>query len=212
MIINETQKLIYLDACNIIMKSSEFNDFLAKGRIRVFRLADAARIIGKDRRYAALFLSRNSKIKSAVGGIYYTEDATEYDVASRIVYPSYVSLISALRFHNLTEQMPRIIYVLSYKRHRPVPVLNGFSVEFKEIKREMMYGYGRVDGVFVASPEKAVIDMLYLNEFVEYAEEAIDSGKLDYGLLEGYAVRSGVKTLEQRVKKLRSKTAISVIA
>lgn len=186
----------------MIMKSSEFNDFLAKERIRVFGLADAARIIGKDRKYTTLFLSRNSKIRSAVGGIYYTENATEYDIASRIVYPSYVSLISALRFHNLTEQMPHIIYVLSYKRHRPIPDLKGFRVEFKRIKKEMMYGYGRVDDVFVASPEKAVIDMIYLNEFVDYAEEAIESGKLDYPLLEEYAARSGVKTLENKVKKL----------
>ena len=186
------------------MKSSEFNEFLAKKKIQVFGLAEAARIIGKDRKYAALFLSRNSKIKSAVGGIYYTGNATEYDVASRIVYPSYVSLISALRFHNLTEQMPRIIYILSYKRHRLVPNLNGYGVEFKKVKKEMMYGYGRVDDVFVASPEKAVIDMMYLNEFVGYAEEAIESGKLDYALLEEYAVRSGVKALASRVKKLIS--------
>jgi len=184
------------------MKSSEFNHFLSEKRIRVFRLADAARIIGKGRNYAALFLLRNSGIKNAVGGIYYTKDASEYEVASRILYPSYVSLLSALRFHNLTEQMPRIIYVLSHKRHRPLPSLNGFRVEFKRIKKEMMYGYGRVDDVFVASPEKAVIDMLYLNEFVGYAEEAIELGKLDYNLLEDYAVRSGVKTLEKRVKKL----------
>ncbi len=183
------------------MKSSEFNDFLAKEKITVFRLADAARIIGKSRRYAALFLSRNRNIKSVVGGIYYTKDATEYEVASRIVYPSYVSLISALRFHNLTEQMPRIIYVLSYKRHRQVPALNGFRVEFKKIKKGMMYGYGRVDDVFVASPEKAVIDMFYLNEFVDYAEEAIESGRLDYKLLEAYAARSKVKELERKVRR-----------
>ncbi len=184
------------------MKSREFNDFLSSNKITVFRLADAAKIIGKERGYAALFLSRNPNIKGAVGGIYYTKEATEYEVASRIVYPSYVSLISALRFHNLTEQMPRIIYVLSHKRHRPIPDLNGFKVEFKRIKKEMMYGYRRVDDVFVADPEKAVIDMLYLNEFVEYAEEAIELGKLDYNLLEDYATRSGVKALEHRVKEL----------
>ena len=187
------------------MKSEEFNDFLEKRRISVFGLADAARIIGKGRGYTALFLSRNKKIKNAERGIYYSERATEYDIASRVVYPSYVSLVSALRFHNLTEQMPRIIYVLSYKRHRPIPSINGFRVEFKRIKKEMMYGYGRVDDVFVASPEKAVIDMLYLNLFVEYAEEAIESGKLDYGLLEGYSEKSGVKTLEKRVKTLIAK-------
>ncbi len=184
------------------MKSADFNDFLAGRNIRVFRLADAARIIGKNRRYSALFLSRNNRIKSAVGGVYYTKNATEYEVASRIVYPSYVSLVSALRFHNLTEQMPRIIYIMSPKRHRPVPSLNGYKVEFKRIKKEMMYGYSKVDDVFVASPEKAVIDMLYLNAFVEYAEESIDSGKLNYKLLEDYAARSGVKSLERRIEKL----------
>ena len=56
------------------------------------------------------------------------------------------------------------------RRHKAIGNLNGYIVEFSKVKKELMYGYRKVDDVFVADPEKAVIDMLYLNRFVGYAE------------------------------------------
>lgn len=182
------------------MKTVEFNDMLRTNRIYLFTLADAMRLIGKPKQYTSLFLSRNKKIRMATRGLYYTEDATEYEVASAILNPSYISLISALRFHNLTEQIPHVIYVVSYKRHRPLPDLNGYGVEFVTINKRMFYGYEKIDGATVATPEKAVVDMLYLNRFAEYAYEAIEEGRVDSKKLLYYAVMSNDKRLIRAVK------------
>jgi hypothetical protein len=38
------------------MKTSGFNSYLSKNGIRVIRVVDAARIIGKSKNYASLFL------------------------------------------------------------------------------------------------------------------------------------------------------------
>ncbi len=184
------------------MKSEEFNRYLSNHEIGVFSLKDAARILGKPRHYTVVFLARANYIDSAERGLYYLHGTNEYQVASNVVYPSYVSLISALRFHNLTEQIPHIIYVLSYKRHRRISDLNGYEVEFRVIKKELMYGYSKIDDVFVASPEKAVVDMLYLNEFTEYAEELVESGKVRGEVLREYAARTGRKSVISKVGRI----------
>ncbi|MCL5404497.1 MAG: hypothetical protein M1125_01490, partial [Candidatus Marsarchaeota archaeon] len=90
--------------------------------ISVFSLEDASRIIGKPKHYTTVFLRRDRIVKRAANGVYYTPDASNYEIASSIVEPSYVSLISALRFYNITEQIPNTIYVLSSKRHSSISI------------------------------------------------------------------------------------------
>lgn len=182
------------------MKTAEFNEMLHSKRISVFTLGDASRLIGKPRRYASLFLSRDKAVRMAGRGLYYTDDATEYEVASATLVPSYISLISALRFHNLTEQIPNIMYLVSYKRHRPLPNIDGYRLEFIAVKKSMFYGYEKSDGAMVAAPEKAVLDMLYLRRFVEYADEAIESGGVDKRRLMAYAIMSRDEKLVHEVR------------
>jgi len=183
------------------MKTYDFNGFLLKNNIHVFTLDDAARILAKDKHYSAIFLARDKWIKKAIRGIYYTPEASIYEIATSIISPSYVSLISALRFYNLTEQIPNIVYVVSKKQHKGIEV-NGTRIEFLKIKPSLMYGYAKVDDAFVADPEKAVVDMLYLGRFEEYALEAIESGKLNYEKLDRYAELSGSKKIIKTVRKV----------
>ena len=191
------------------MKTSEFNEYLSRNNIHVFTIADAARIIGKSRAYTSLFLFRNKALRLAERGIYYTKDATEYEIASNIVYPSYISLISSLRFHNLTEQIPNTIYVVTTKRHKPIGDINGYRIEFKNVKKGMMFGYRKIDGAFVADPEKAIIDMVYLNLFNEYADEAIEGNKVNLSTLSKYIGMVKVNTVKRYLNLIISRLAIA---
>jgi len=191
------------------MKTSEFNEYLSRNNIHVFTIADAAKIIGKSRAYTSLFLFRNKALRLAERGIYYTKDATEYEIASNIVYPSYISLISSLRFHNLTEQIPNTIYVVTTKRHKPIGDINGYRIEFKNVKKGMMFGYRKIDGAFVADPEKAIIDMVYLNLFNEYADEAIEGNKVNLSTLSKYIGMVKVNTVKRYLNLIISRLAIA---
>jgi predicted transcriptional regulator of viral defense system len=184
------------------MKTYDFNEFLNRNRIDLFTLNDAVRILGKPRHYASVFLYRNKFIRKAQKGVYYTKNATSYEVASNILNPSYISLVSALRFHNLTEQIPHILYVLSPKRHLNIKGLDGYEVRFITVKKKLMFGYYKIDGAFIAEPEKAAVDMLYLKMFTEYAEEAVESGRLDVKKFLAYAEKTGVKTVLRSAEKI----------
>ena len=183
------------------MKTEEFNRMLQVNGIRVFTLEEAARIINKPKHYTTVFLRRDRIIKRAANGVYYTPEASNYEIASSVVEPSYVSLISALRFYNITEQIPNTIYVLSTARHKDV-YIDGVRVVFKRVRPSLMYGFSKVDGAMVADPEKAIVDMLYLGMFEEYAEEAIESGKVSWKKLLMFAELSGSKSLVKRVGRL----------
>jgi predicted transcriptional regulator of viral defense system len=78
-------------------------------------------------------------------------------------YPSYVSLYTALYHHGMPSQVPRRIFVASLGRTRLVrTTLATFSVH--RIAPELLGGF-RDDprsGVKMATPEKALVDTLYL--------------------------------------------------
>ena len=195
--------LIYVFRC-IAMKTEEFNRILQTNSISVFSLEDASRIIGKPKHYTTVFLRRDRIVKRAANGVYYTPDASSYEIASSIVKPSYVSLISALRFYNITEQIPNTMYVLSPKRHNSISI-DGTRIEFVKVKPSLMYSYKKIDGAMIAEPEKAIVDMLYLGRFEEYAEEAMESKVISREKLVGFAELAGRKSLVKRIGKLLEK-------
>jgi len=184
------------------MRTEEFNDYLRSQKIAVFSVYDAAKIMSMPFNYASKFLARDKYVKRVERGLYYTKDANEYEAASKVLFPSYVSLISSLRFHNITEQIPRRIYIIAMRQHKPISDLNGFRVEFSKVKRDLMYGYRRVDNAFVADSEKAIIDMLYLNRFVEYAEEAAENDSIDKTKLRKYAKQSRVRSIIEKIEAM----------
>jgi hypothetical protein len=78
-------------------------------------------------------------------------------------------------------------------------------VEFVKVRPSLMYGYKKIDGAMMAEPEKAIVDMLYLGRFEEYAEEAMESGAISREKLVGFAKLAGRRNLAKRIEKLLEK-------
>ena len=87
-------------------------------------------------------------------------------VANRMVRGSYVSCQSALEFHGLIpEHTPTVVSVTTSRPGRWKTPLGDF--EFRHIKKTLFSGYQSVEvgggqTAFVASPEKALLDLVYL--------------------------------------------------
>src|SRR5271157_101519 len=136
-----------------------------------FDVASIANITGADTGYARLYLNRLEK-KGLVQKIQrnvYTTQKNPLVIASRIIWPSYISLWSALRYHDLTEQIPHEISVLttSAKSRKTISTMNT-TIVFHRIKPEYFFGFSKVliDGfeVFMAEPEKAIVDAVLLRK------------------------------------------------
>lgn len=122
-------------------------------------------------------------------------DEAPYAVATGIVEPSYISLMSAYYLHGLTEQVPEITYVLNAKKSGRIG-----RVRLIKIRPSMMFGYFGENGYLLAEPEKAIIDSLCLQGHVSLDEtaKALSCGKLDCMKLAEYAIKAG-KSVVQRL-------------
>ena len=87
-------------------------------------------------------------------------------VANALVRGSYVSLQSALAHHGLIPEYTPVITSITTKRPGRWETLLG-AYEFRHCQTEWLHGYERLevsDGqwAFVAAPEKALLDLIYL--------------------------------------------------
>lgn len=95
--------------------------------------------------------------------------------------PSYISLMTALDYHEITTQVQReLIESVAIKRTKELS-LNGCIFRYTKIRGALFGGFIRQQGVFIATPEKAFVDAAYLMSFGRYALDlaAIDAKKLN---------------------------------
>ncbi len=94
----------------------------------------------------------------------YAPYGTEIDVlkiANQMYYPSYLSFESVLSKYGILSQVPYTLTFATPKRTKKM-ILNDTEVEFTKLSDKYYFGYVFEDGVNIASPEKALVDCLYL--------------------------------------------------
>jgi len=104
--------------------------------------------------------------------------------------PSYISFQSALFFHGMVSQIPTVIYIASLAQTRKVRTsLGTFSIHRLAPRFFGGYEIVKTSGVRLATPEKALLDTLYLAParsrlFAHLPEvdlpEHLDCGRLRY--------------------------------
>ena len=147
----------------------------ALGRLRALRVpavttADTAAVLGLSVAAASHTLRRlgaSGLLSPVRKGLWALRDRpdplalAEYLTAP---YPSYVSLQSALYLHGMVDQIPAMTYLVSLGRSARVRTgLGTYSVHHL---RPELFGGARQDpesGIKLASPEKALVDYLYLS-------------------------------------------------
>jgi predicted transcriptional regulator of viral defense system len=134
--------------------------------------------------------------------------------ANRIYRPSYISLHSALAFYGMIpEAVTQITSVTSLKTATFSNAIGEYS--YKSVKAELIFGIDlktMTDGrtLLFASPEKALIDLLYLYPFYDSEQDMEDlrlddsflNENLNRNLLKEYTSRFENKALEQRISRL----------
>ncbi len=104
-----------------------------------------------------------------------------FQLANLIQTPSYISLVSALSYYNIsTQQLQRVVESVAQKRSKSVKVKD---VEFRYflVKKNYYNGFSLERNIFIASPEKALADIIYLSSLGKYSCDfaAIDFSKID---------------------------------
>jgi predicted transcriptional regulator of viral defense system len=77
-------------------------------------------------------------------------------------FPAYVSIWSALARHEMIEQIPRVVSVVSTARTKKVKTTIG-RFEIHHLAPELFDGFtGSLESGYIATPEKALFDTVYL--------------------------------------------------
>ncbi len=160
----------------------------------------------KSGEYTNLLIHRLSKrgLIHRVERDKYTVFNDPFLIASRIVWPSYISCWSALKYHNLTEQVPHDITVVTTMDKKAIR-FNNTTIRFAKLNPKSFFGYEKVKygvfEVFIADIEKSIIDSAILSEvsFSELKEIISDNfGGIKISKFLSYLKRIGNKSLIKR--------------
>lgn len=163
----------------------KIRDLALKSGRAVFSIQQLANLIGKPKSIAKVYASRMAKkglVKRLLRGkISFVED--DFVIAAQLLEPSYISLNSALLFHNIITQVPKAIECVTPRNSRRYGEL---GIVYHKIPSRLLFGYKKYrkagSYIFVAEPEKALLDGIYLNAFkkgmVKELMEKMDKKKL----------------------------------
>jgi predicted transcriptional regulator of viral defense system len=181
---------------------------LAAHNKRVFSINDAAKAMRKPKHYASKLLSSNKEVERIERGKYCIKSGNTdmYEIASQIVFPSYVSGFAALRYYSLVEQEVVKYTVITIKRHKQIKVA-GVSIEFVTLPKSRFFGYRRNGGAYIATVEKAIVDSLYMRSppyayVSEALRKALRNGVLNAKALKDFALKMESKKVVIQVESL----------
>jgi len=170
-----------------------------------------------DKNNLTRWVKQNLLIKLRQGFYAFPEYLTQRDfswyLSNRIYKPSYVSLHTALSFYGIIpEAVTKITAVSSLKT---AEFENAFGVySYQKIRSELMFGYDLKPfgnrNILFASPEKAILDLLYLYPFYNSVNELEElrfdedfmGNDLNLERLHEYSKRVENKELDKRVDLL----------
>jgi predicted transcriptional regulator of viral defense system len=167
---------------------------------QLFRYADVQKFVGN----ANVFLTRALKrglIERLTRGIYvnsvFKGQPRLEEVACFIRSPCYISCEWALNYHGIIIQSPTVCTVLTLSTavgEARRLVWQGVGIEFSRIADRLFTGYTMQDGFTIATPEKALLDTLYLRNGLPVRDE------LELDVLDPLLVRKMADDFPKRVR------------
>lgn len=105
----------------------------------------------------------------------------KFQIANLGQVPSYISLTTALAYYDLTTQMQRdFVESIAIKRTKEI-LVEQFVFNYTKISKHLYSGFQRQKDFFIARPEKALLDAIYLMSLGRYSIDvaAIETHKLN---------------------------------
>jgi predicted transcriptional regulator of viral defense system len=142
---------------------------------------------------------------------YRAEAPHPFLVANHLRKPSYVSLQSALSYYGMIPEVVPVTTSVTTGRPETLETPLG-SFVFRHLKKAAFFGYAQVEiskgqSAFLASPEKALLDLIYLtpgSDSPEYLEELRfePTDHFDWQAFRGHAERLKSRKLKRAAEIL----------
>jgi len=176
------------------MRDIDFIERVKESGLGVFTVQDAARLIKSSRSYVHTYLSRlesRGRIARVERGKYALAGTPVQVVATNLLYPSYISFLSAFYFRGRTTQIPTEIDVVCTRQKKAIK-WGGYAVRFVTLRPDRVFGYEKIKDEFfwfLGSVEKSIVDSLYLPIHCGVLDVAEAIGGIDEEVVIEYALR-----------------------
>jgi len=110
--------------------------------------------------------------------------------------PSYISLMTALDYYEITTQVQRDFFEsVAVKRSKEVNI-NGSVFRYVKLAANLYNEFKKENDFFIATPEKALLDAFYLMSYGRYSLDlsSLDAAKLDRREIERLGRKFPLKT------------------
>lgn len=120
-----------------------------------------------------------------------------FQLANYMQVPSYISFASALSYYNIyTQQLRGVIESAALKRSKTFYV-DKIEFRFILVKTIFYKGFVTENNFFIATPEKALADAVYLSSLGKYN---LDFNAIDFGKISKSEVNEYIKLTNSRTK------------
>lgn len=184
------------------MKAIELIKSLERFNKPFYSIADIEKITGLPRKslYVAVKRLVDRGILEKIGtGIYrpFTSKKSVEKIAASLYVPNYLSFESSLSRYGVFNLVP---YTLTFATTRKTKRLTveGRDIEFRQIKRDLFWGYEMKGEIYVAKPEKAFLDLIYL---ASRGIASLDFDELDVKKLSMTIVKEFLKKFPKYTQK-----------
>jgi len=119
------------------------------------------------------------------------------ELANILQVPSYISLMTALSFYEYTTQVQQK-FIESISLYRTFTKdIEGTIFNYSKIKKDLYFGFSKKNNIFIAFPEKAFIDSLYLSYLGKYN---LDINSLNLEKIDRKSCENILKTYPSKFK------------
>jgi predicted transcriptional regulator of viral defense system len=174
-----------------------------------FTFADLLKLWDGSANSLKVALSRavkNGELKKLKTNIYIlnNKNVSIEKIANKIYYPSYLSFESALSSCGILSQIPYVLTFATPSKTKKI-TLGDSKVEYRQIRKDLFFGFILKDGLYVALPEKALLDSFYL---ASLGKLELNFRRLDYGKINKKRFHLWLKRYPERTRKTIENTKL----
>ncbi len=188
------------------MKTIEFIKALERLDKPFYTIPDLEKITGlsRDSLYVTIKRLVDKGVLERIGsGIYrvFTAPPSIERATSSLYIPNYLSFESALSRYGILTLIPYTLTFATTRKSRRFTI-EGRDIEFRQIKKDLFWGNEMEGGIYIATPEKAFLDLIY---FVSRGKTSMDLDEIDMAKLSKSKLRELSKGFPVYTKRYLNK-------
>lgn len=171
--------------------------------MKILDLADLSILLGVTMESARVIATRMVKpgiLRRLKRDLYLLSDVeiNRFEIANRLLSPSYISFESALNYWGITTQIPETITSAAVRSKTFNILEKEFS--FSRLPEKLFnFGFQREAAFFIADPEKTLLDMIY---YASLGKKSVTFDLLDAGKINRTRFLAYLKKFPKRAKEL----------